>query len=200
MLHLAAHAQQRPRRTEQLAARREAGLAPAAHRSRAAAAAAAAASAAAAVQRARSVAKVRVYEEGAAPAHARHPFYPLANPEPRLPVENGDVVAGTQLGNDLIVVPLSSALGRLQHLACRAQLGLHDSQLLLQAKRRRVLLPAEERLRVSYGDADSVVQGIGRVQAATRRARGAHATLKRDEKRSSGEPDKVKMRVTWSIG
>ena len=130
------------------------------------------------MQRARSVAKVRVHEEGAAPAHARHPFYSLADPEPRLPVKDGDVVASTQLGNDLIIVPLSSAPGRLQYLLCGAQLGLHASQLLLQAPRRRALLPAEECLRVLYGDAYSVEQGIGRVQAATRWSGSVHATLR----------------------
>ena len=50
------------------------------------------------------------------------------------------------------------------------------------------LLPAKERLRVSYGDADSVMQGIGRVQAATRWPGGAHPTVKaRIKTRSSGE-------------
>jgi hypothetical protein len=156
----------------------------------------AAAAAAAAVQRARSVAKVRVDEEGAAPAHARHPFYSLADPEPRLPVEDGDIVASTQFGNDLIIVALSGALGRLQNLLCGAQLGLQASLLLLQAPRRRALLPAEERLRVLYGDADSVVQGLSRVQAATQWPGGVHATRRQRLARGTGASFKIQTRST----
>ena len=155
-----------------------------------------AAAAAAAVQRARSVAKVRVDEEGAAPAHARHPFYSLADPEPRLPVEDGDIVASTQFGNDLIIVALSGALGRLQNLLCGAQLGLQASLLLLQAPRRRALLPAEERLRVLYGDADSVVQGLSRVQAATQWPGGVHATRRQRLARGTGASFKIQTRST----